>query len=162
MTEQQFRDRVMPHHRLMSGMAMAILGDREDAMDCLQDCLLALWNRRDELEHVDNVKAYCLHTVRNCALSMLRRTNRLETVIPEIDESLDPQTRLEDKDRLAKVMEQIESLPAAQREVIRMSAILDLSNDDVAQMSGQSPGNVRTLLSRARKSLRKFLNSDIK
>lgn len=162
MTEQQFRDRVMPHHRLMSGMAMAILGDREDAMDCLQDCLLALWNRRDELEHVDNVKAYCLHTVRNCALSMLRRTNRLETVIPEIDESLDPQTRLEDKDRLAKVMEQIESLPAAQREVIRMSAILGLSNDDVAKMSGQSPGNVRTLLSRARKRLKEYFNNDIK
>lgn len=120
MTEQQFRDRVMPHHRLMSGMAMAILGDREDAMDCLQDCLLALWNRRDELEHVDNVKAYCLHTVRNCALSMLRRTNRLETVIPEIIESLDPETRLEHKDRLAKVMAHIESLPESQREVIRM------------------------------------------
>lgn len=162
MTEQQFRDRVMPHHRLMAGMAMAILGDREDAMDCLQDCLLALWNRRDELEHVDNVKAYCLHTVRNCALSMLRRTNRLETVIPEIVESLDPQTRLEDKDRLAKVMEQIESLPAAQREVIRMSAILGLSNDDVAKMSGQSPGNVRTLLSRARKRLKEYFNNDIK
>ena len=102
----------MPHHRLMAGMAMAVLGDREEASDCLQDCLLALWNRRDELERVDNVKAYCLRTVRNCALSMLRRTNRLETVIPEIIESLDPQTRLEHKDRLNKVMEQIESLPA--------------------------------------------------
>ena len=112
MTEQQFRDIVMPHHRLMAGMAMAVLGDRDDVSDCLQDCLPALWNRRDEPEHVDNVKAYCLRTVRNCALSMLRRANRLETVIPEIVESLDPQTRLEHKDRLNKVMEQIESLQA--------------------------------------------------
>lgn len=162
MTEQQFRDIVMPHHRLMAGMAMAVLGDREEASDCLQDCLLALWNRRDELERVDNVKAYCLRTVRNCALSMLRRTNRLETVIPEIIESLDPETRLEHKDRLARVMAHIESLPAAQREVIRMSAILGMSNDDVAKMSGQSPGNVRTLLSRARKRLKEYFNNDIK
>lgn len=162
MTEQQFRDVVMPHHRLMAGMAMAVLGDREDASDCLQDCLLALWNRRDELEHVDNVKAYCLRTVRNCALSMLRRANRLETVIPEIIESLDPETRLEHKDRLEKVMAHIETLPGPQREVIRMSAVLGLSNDDVAKMSGQSPGNVRTLLSRARKRLKEYFNDDIK
>lgn len=162
MTEQQFRDVVMSHHRLMAGMAMAVLGDREDASDCLQDCLLALWNRRDELERVDNVKAYCLRTVRNCALSMLRRTNRLETIIPEIIESLDPETRLEHKDRLEKVMAHIETLPESQREVIRMSAILGLSNDDVAKMSGQSPGNVRTLLSRARKRLKEYINNDIK
>lgn len=162
MTEQQFRDVVMPHHRLMAGMAMAVLGDREEASDCLQDCLLALWNRRDELERVDNVKAYCLRTVRNCALSMLRRTNRLETVIPEIIESLDPETRLEHKDRLEKVMAHIETLPEPQREVIRMSAVLGLSNDDVAKMSGQSPGNVRTLLSRARKRLKEYINNDIK
>lgn len=162
MTEQQFRDIVMPHHRLMAGMAMAVLGDREDVSDCLQDCLLALWNRRDELEHVDNVKAYCLRTVRNCALSMLRRANRLENVIPEIIESLDPETRLEHKDRLEKVMAHIETLPGPQREVIRMSAVLGLSNDDVAKMSGQSPGNVRTLLSRARKRLKEYFNNDIK
>lgn len=162
MTEQQFRDIVMPHHRLMAGMAMAVLGDREDVSDCLQDCLLALWNRRDELEHVDNVKAYCLRTVRNCALSMLRRANRLENVIPEIIESLDPETRLEHKDRLEKVMAHIETLPGPQREVIRMSAVLGLSNDDVAKMSGQSPGNVRTLLSRARKRLKEYINNDIK
>lgn len=162
MTEQQFRDVVMPYHRLMAGMAMAVLGDREDASDCLQDCLLALWNRRDELEHIDNVKAYCLRTVRNCALSMLRRANRLETVIPEIIESLDPETRLEHKDRLEKVMAHIETLPGPQREVIRMSAVLGLSNDDVAKMSGQSPGNVRTLLSRARKRLKEYINNDIK
>lgn len=162
MTEQQFRDIVMPHHRLMAGMAMAVLGDREDASDCLQDCMMALWNRRDELEHIDNVKAYCLRTVRNCALSMLRRANRLETVIPEIFESLDPETRLEHKDRLEKVMAHIETLPGPQREVIRMSAVLGLSNDDVAKMSGQSPGNVRTLLSRARKRLKEYINNDIK
>lgn len=87
MTVQQFRDVVMPHHRLMAGMAMAVLGDRDDVSDCLR-------------------------TVRNCALSMLRRANRPETVIPEIIESLDPETRLEHKDRLNKVMEHIESLPA--------------------------------------------------
>ena len=162
MTEQQFRDVVMPHHRLMAGMAMAVLGDREEASDCLQDCLLALWNRRDELERVDNVKAYCLRTVRNCALSMLRRANRLETIIPEIIESLDPETRLEHKDRLEKVMAHIETLPGPQREVIRMSAVLGLSNDDVAKMSGQSAGNVRTLLSRARKRLKEYINNDIK
>ena len=161
MTEQQFRDVVMPHHRLMAGMAMAVLGDREEASDCLQDCLLALWNRRDELERVDNVKAYCLRTVRNCALSMLRRANRLETIIPEMIESLDPETRLEHKDRLEKVMAHIETLPGPQREVIRMSAVLGLSNDDVAKMSGQSPGNVRTLLSRARKRLKEYINNDI-
>lgn len=30
----------MPHHRKMTGVAMAILGDAEDVRDCMQDTLL--------------------------------------------------------------------------------------------------------------------------
>lgn len=154
MTEAEFRNIVMPHHRTMTGVAMAILGNVDDVHDCLQDSLTALWTRRRELRDVVSIEAYCIRTVRNNALTMLRQQRRLDSAMPEIVERLNPETMLENRDRLAKVLAGIESLPDVQRNVVKLSTMTGLPPDDVARMSGLSPGNVRTILSRARKQLR--------
>ncbi len=154
MTEAEFRNIVMPHHRIMTGVAMAILGNVDDVHDCLQDSLTALWTRRRELRDVVSIEAYCIRTVRNNALTMLRQQRRLDSAMPEIVERLNPETMLENRDRLAKVLAGIESLPDVQRNVVKLSTMTGLPPDDVARMSGLSPGNVRTILSRARKQLR--------
>lgn len=75
--------------------------------------------------------------------------------MPEIVDRISPDIRLEEKDRLHKVMDMIEALPATQRNVMKLSAIIGLSPDDVASLSGLSSGNVRTILSRTRKQLKK-------
>lgn len=155
MTEEQFRNIIMPHHRMMTGVAMAILGNREDALDCIQDSLLTLWDHRNGLSEVSNVKAYCIQTVKNNAICLLRRQNRLTDAMPEIVDRISPDIRLEEKDRLHKVMDMIEALPDTQRNVMKLSAIIGLSPDDVASLSGLSSGNVRTILSRTRKQLKK-------
>lgn len=154
MNEEEFRKTVMPHHRLMAGVAAAILGNSEDVRDCLQDSLASLWSQRHRLKEVENPEGYCVRTVRNCALTMLRRQRRLDDAIPEIADRLNPEAMLEAKDRLAKVMEGVESLPDAQREVVMLSAMGGLPPDDIAERQGLSPENVRTILSRARKRLR--------
>lgn len=154
MTEAEFRNIVMPHHRIMTGVAMAILGNVDDVHDCLQDSLTALWTRRRELRDVVSIEAYCIRTVRNNALTMLRQQRRMDSAMPEIVERLNPETMLENRDRLAKVLAGIESLPDMQRNVVKLSTMTGLPPDDVARMSGLSPGNVRTILSRARKQLR--------
>lgn len=145
----------MPHHRMMTGVAMAILGNREDALDCIQDSLLTLWDHRNGLSEVSNVKAYCMQTVKNNAICLLRRQNRLTDAMPEIVDCISPDVRLEEKDRLHKVMDMIEALPVTQRNVMKLSAVIGLSPDDVASLSGLSSGNVRTILSRTRKQLKK-------
>ena len=64
MTEEQFRNIIMSHHRIMIGVATAILGNSEDVRDCIQDTLETLWKKRNELEDVVNMEAYCLRSVR--------------------------------------------------------------------------------------------------
>lgn len=160
MTEEQFRNIVMSYHRIMTGVATAILVNSEDVRDCIQDTLETLWKKRDELEDVVNMEAYCLRSVRNNALSMLKVQKRLENSVPEIEERINPETLLEGKDRLLKVMTKIEKLPEPQKTVIKLSAVTGLPPDDVAEMSGLSPGNVRTVLSRARKQLRNLFKTE--
>lgn len=147
----------MPHHRAMAGIAATILGNREDVRDCLQEALVSLWVQRHRLKEIGNVEGYCIGTIRNTALSMLRRQRRLEDAIPEIAERTNPETMLEDKDRLAKVMDSIESLPDVQKQVVKLSTIEGLPPDDVAEMQGISPEYARQILSRARKRLRNIL-----
>ena len=157
MTEEEFRNIVMPHHRAMAGIASTILGNREDVRDCLQEALVSLWTQRHRLKEIENVEGYCIRTIRNTALSMLRRQRCLDDAIPEIAERMNPETMLENKDRLAKVMDGIESLPDVQKQVVKLSTIEDLPPDDVAERQGISPVYVRQILSRARKRLRNIL-----
>ncbi|MDE6488217.1 MAG: sigma-70 region 4 domain-containing protein [Paramuribaculum sp.] len=48
------------------------------------------------------------------------------------------------------------SLPEAQQRVVRLSSVGGCSNDEIAELTGFSPANVRTLLSRGRKRIREL------
>lgn len=104
MTAEEFKNTVMPHHRKMTGVAIAILGDAEDVRDCMQDTLSKLWMIRGELGHKVNIEAYCMRTVRNNSLTILKRRRNDDSAIPDLEERLNPEVMLENKDRLAKVL----------------------------------------------------------
>ncbi|MDE5752093.1 MAG: sigma-70 family RNA polymerase sigma factor, partial [Duncaniella sp.] len=61
---------------------------------------------------------------------------------------------LPDPDTAAFLEKMIDTLPAAQQTVVRLSLCGELSNDEIAEATGQSPDNVRQLLSRGRRKLR--------
>ena len=73
MTEKEFKETVLPHHQLMLAEALRLLKNRDEALDCLQDAVTALWKSRKELTTVKNVKAYCMKIVCNRALEMIRQ-----------------------------------------------------------------------------------------
>lgn len=149
----------MPHHRKMTGVAMAILGDAEDVRDCMQDTLSKLWMIRGELGQKVNIEAYCMRTVRNNSLTILKRRRNDDSVIPDLEERLNPEVMLENKDRLAKVLKGIELLPDIQRRVMKLATITGLPPDDIAKMLGISSANVRKILSRARIHLKNLVNN---
>lgn len=91
---------------------------------------------------------------------MMKKISRADPLdsLPDIpfDENL-PQ-RL---DCTAKnVLQLIGSLPEGQQRVMKLRCIDDLDNDEIARITGYSEGNVRQLLSRARKCLRKYFDDE--
>ncbi|MCM1489966.1 MAG: sigma-70 family RNA polymerase sigma factor [Muribaculum sp.] len=158
MTEEEFKKAVMPHHQLMMAEALHILQNRDDALDCLQDAITALWKSRKTLLSVGNIRAYCIKTVSNRAIEMLRRQVRTE------DESNDnmisddpPDAALERAEKMALLKKAVKLLPENERMVIVMKVLKGMSGEEIAETTGLSHANVRVLTHRARQRLKEYL-----
>ena len=158
-----FKQRFLPFHPKLYRIAYALLDNKADAEDILQDAYCKLWNKRDELGDIQNPEAFSITLVKNLCLDFLRspkasrRDNEeaLETVLLTTDSS--PEKELEEKEDIRHIQELIEQLPENQRQVIRLRGIEDCSYEDIEQITGLSSSNIRTLLSRARKLIREKL-----
>ncbi len=157
MTGQEFRALILPLQDAMYRVAFLLLQQEDDAADTVQDTIMRLWQKHDEISECRNHKAYCLTAVRNSALSLIR--SREESV--EIPESIpapdNVQIRLESEESLALARKAIDTLPANQREVIRLSSYMGCSNEEIARITGLTTVNVRALLSRGRRHIRELM-----
>lgn len=161
MEAETFKQRFLSFHPKLYRIALALVESPEDAEDILQEAYTKLWSKRDSLEAVQQPEAFAVTIVRNLCLDFLRspRTNSrsepLETVILHCEDS--PERQVETRDQLRQVVRLIQELPPNQRQVIRLRGMEDCSLEEIAQITGFSDANVRTLLSRARKYIKEKL-----
>lgn len=158
MSEEEFKDTVMPLGAKMYGCAASILGDREDALDAVQDALTTLWDKRNLLNRAESKEAYCIATVRNSSLKIIRKKGADNLTI-QLNEDLaitsrDNPDAVED---LKIVKLGISSLGENQRKILLLRSMSGLTHEEISKTMGISLQNVRTILSRARKSLLKFI-----
>ena len=138
-------------------VAFYILESQSDAQDVVQDLFIKLWNTRDELDKVLNLKAYCTTLIKNMCIDRIRKASKEQSIGIETDI---PESRTVDgdliaKDKLDRVMAAIERLPKGQRNVVKMYVLEEMSYDEISEKTGMSNLTLRVLLSNARKTLRK-------
>ena len=103
-----FKQRFLPFHPKLYRIAYALLDNKADAEDILQDAYCKLWNKRDELGDIQNPEAFSITLVKNLCLDFLRspkasrRDNEeaLETVLLTTDSS--PEKELEEKEDMIR------------------------------------------------------------
>ena len=159
MDAANFKRKLLAFHPKLFRIAYALVENKADAEDILQDAYFKLWNKRDELPDIENPEAFCVTLVKNLSLDFLRspRANRREEEIESVftlatDSS--PEKELETKDKEQQIRQLINRLPENQRQVLRLRGIDDCSMDEIEQITGLNAVNVRVLLSRARKVIR--------
>ena len=159
MDAENFKRKFLAFHPKLFRIAYALVENKADAEDILQDAYFKLWNKRDELPDIENPEAFCVTLVKNLSLDFLRspRANRREEEIESVftlatDSS--PEKELETKDKEQQIRQLINRLPENQRQVLRLRGINDCSMDEIEQITGLNAVNVRVLLSRARKVIR--------
>lgn len=162
MTEAEFEIHILPCYRKMYKAAVLLVSDSDEASDVVQEAFTRLWERRDDIPNPQNPEGYCLTVARRLSLDRLRRRRRFEDNIDDASTVTDLSTEkaLEAADSLREVNRLMNELPHNQREVIRLSAISGLDNSEIASATGLSDANVRTLLSRGRRMLKKMFQRD--
>ncbi len=152
-----FKKMFLPYHRKLYGVALRLLENEDDARDVLQDAYMKLWDKRDTLGVIDNPEAFCTTLVRNMCVDLLRSPRYVrERQQVELTATL-PVATPDDtnvRDNVQVVQALIARLPLQQRQVIRLRDIQGYSYQEIEHLTGLSAGNVRVMLSRARKKIR--------
>ncbi|WP_308599972.1 RNA polymerase sigma factor [uncultured Dysgonomonas sp.] len=156
MDAETFKKVFLPYHQKLYRIAYRIVQDTANAEDIVQETFIKLWNKKDELEQIENTEGFAIIIVRNTCLDYLRKAKNdhhtsYDTEIPETS-SLSKQ--LEIQDDAAYVKDLINKLPDQQRQVIMMKHWDGYTDEEIENITGISPGNIRVILSRARKTIR--------
>lgn len=140
----------------MHRMAEQLLRNSTDADDAVQETLTHLWHKRVRLSLIKDKRGYCLNALRNECLSMLRRQrptvdiNTLADTLPEEP----PQAALDAEQRYMQLHEAVATLPPLQQQLIRLRYVEQRSTKEIAQITGLTPSNIDTIMSRTYAVLR--------
>lgn len=158
MDKGQFEIQILPEYRRIYVMCLAVLGSSDEASDAVQETFVRLWEQRHRLDGVESPEAYARTVARNVCLVRLR-TRRLTGSLDQIAELPVLNHDAEAGSEAGYLRSLIDRLPPMQRRVMVLSAIGGCSNQEIESLTGESPDNVRQLLSRARKRLKEMYNT---
>lgn len=144
----------MPVYPKLYSIAMAILGSSTDlAADAVQETMVKIWSKGDELLSVNNPEALSIAILRTTAIDIMRRQRKYE----QVDTIKDVAPDSPPDNETATILERIiDTMPAAQKEILRLSIFEDLSAKEISEITGISGTNVRQLLSRGRKKIKEI------
>jgi RNA polymerase sigma-70 factor (ECF subfamily) len=154
---KEFKILVLPLRQKMMGLARKILTDSNDAEDAVQDVMMKLWYRRQELDDCRNLESFVLTILHNTCIDMIRVAKNNTDVTEDIqlaDSTLTADKILEEKSEIELIRWIIDRLPDLQKTTIKMKDIEGYENEEIAEITGSNVVTVRSNLSRARKKVR--------
>ncbi len=166
MTATEFKKQLLPHYRRMYAVAMTMLHNSDDASDMVQEAFTKLWEKRDELQNIDNTEAYCVTVIKRICIDRIRNYNEqtcdyMEQTNLMTNDADDIRKIIEGREKLQIVKALINNLPEQQRNILKLRAIGECSFEEIQKLTGLSDVNARTLLSRARRRLKELYNNYI-
>jgi len=153
-------------------LALQLLRNPDDALDCAQDGLLRFFGSLHRLDEGRPVKPWLLTIVRNRARDLLRRrrVRRHESLEPSdpdapprqiFDPAPGPRVRAERRELQRRVWKALGRVPDSHREILVLREYQDLSYSEIARTLNIPVGTVMSRLHRARKALREVLEPDV-
>lgn len=133
--------------------ATSILGDEESAKDVVQDVFEKVWTRTLPILNLD---AYVTRAVRNACIDLIRSRKEVTDELPEV--AGDCVERWDDRELVRMAMSQ---LSERQRTVVHLKDIEGYSYEEISKVVGVQENQVRTILSRARKTMRDYIENEM-
>ena len=159
MKKLSFRDDVLPLKDKIFRLALRITLSRAEAEDIVQDVLIKVWNRRDDLAEVDSIEAYSLTVCRNLSLDRLQRKENdsviCEVAPPTEADDAPPDLQMIRNERIDNIKRLIERLPIPQRAAMQLRDMEGKTYKEISAITGQTEEQVKVNIFRARQYIRK-------
>lgn len=165
-----FSHDILPLKNVLFRTALRITLNREEAEDAVQDTLLKLWERRDELSSIQNIEAFAITAVRNLVLDRMALAHNQtlslsahgeghEEVPPTWDRPGEPTPHdtLEREQRISYLHRLISRLPEKQRTAIQLRDIEGKTYREIADIMSTTEADVKISIYRGRTFLKQHL-----
>lgn len=156
------------------GLALRMMGSREDAEEILQDVFLAVFQKIDGFRGDSRLSSWIYRIATNACLMKLRKRSKVSEipleeelgpkmseegmiVEPVVDWSRLPDEEFVRKELLERIDKAILELPSDYRSVFVLRDVEELSAEEAGQILGISVAALKSRLHRARLFLRKEL-----
>lgn len=160
-----FRLDLLPLKDKIYRTGLRITLNAQEAEDLTQDTLLRVWSKRDDLQQVGSIEAYCLAVCRNLALDrMAKRENGNLSLEAEQTDAPDnartPQEQMEHEEELKRIHQLFNRLPEKFRTALQLRDIEGMTYRQAAEAMNMTEELFKVTLHRARKNLRSDYEKD--
>lgn len=152
--KEAFAVLVARYERAVRAAAMSIVKKPHAADDIAQDSFIRAWERLSSLRDPDIFGSWLMTITRNCAVESLRKQRSLQ-YSEHLDHLPADQRNGQLDMKNQYLLETIQKLPKAERQVIMLRYFGPCSVKDLASIVGRSVGTVTKQLSRAHQRLKK-------
>ncbi|MES3019554.1 MAG: sigma-70 family RNA polymerase sigma factor [Bacteroidota bacterium] len=154
----------MYFHLIRFGLKLT--GDDELVKDSINQLFLNLWDKKERLTPVDNVRSYLFTILKNTIIDELKHSDKVDDAIRKrlLDEEIDELSYEEiiirvqhDEELKARLQQAIKKLTPRQIELIQLRFFEGMSYEQIAARTSQSVKTAYNTIYDAVKTLRKLL-----
>ncbi|RFS22787.1 RNA polymerase sigma-70 factor [Chitinophaga silvatica] len=143
--------------------AAKVLNSQADAQDLVQELFTSLWERRESLTIQTEIRYYLFSAIRKLILRKFRDEGLKEKHLEKFVEYSELRStlshiKIESKDILKHIHNDLKQLPEKERQVFQMYHFEELSIREIAYRSGTAEQTVRNQLGNAYKKARPLLH----
>ena len=176
--ENCFVELVKLHQQRVFAFAYRFLGNAADAEDAAQEVFMKVYNAADKYSVKAKFTTWLFTITRNTCLNFLNKKSKTRMVVSlddkpgaeeeqgglqvEDKKDLPPIEVILNKERARSVRKALDSLPENQRTAVLLCRYDELSYEAIAEVLGCSAKAVKSLLNRAKTSLKEKLAEFIK
>ena len=153
---------VAPHMNGLFKVAFQYTGNQHDAEDLLQDLLMYLFTKQDDMQNIEKLKPWLMRCLYNRFIDMYRKKQRQPNLEDIDDEKVQPLFKHYDNHQSAEQQDEIYSalntLSADQRAVVTLHDINGYTLPELAEIMAIPLGTLKSNLHRARATLKKRIS----
>lgn len=153
----------MRYYDALVRFVVPILKDEDASRDTVQEVFTRIWEKREKLQDDTRIKSYLYMAVRNQAINVLRKEERVQWVNEEQEmEAMAPREestmkKVEEKDLQSRLQKALDAIPPKCRQVFELSRFEGMSYQQIAEAMEISIKTVENQMSKALQIMRKEL-----
>jgi RNA polymerase sigma-70 factor (ECF subfamily) len=165
--QQAYKELFLILYPSLFNFTSGIIKSKPAAEEIISDVFIKIWEKRQELDLIVNLKVYCYVIAKNLALNYLEKQKRIATVnIEDFTDTLtevfiDPEQLMITSEMLERIKTAIDALPARCKMIFNLVKENDFKYTEAAEIMNISVKTVENQLAIALKKISISINFDL-